>query len=1044
MIAENKLPGRNLALPFGPEGGCTLSLNGEWAFQLLPVPVTDHMEYWAAPNGNWVTRTVPEQGLWQLQGDTEPFYLSADVNCKAVSNRKEEIPTVYDEYNKAGIFRRTFQLPADWDGKRIILHFGAAKSALEVYVNHRRAGYSEGSMTPHEFDITDFLQAGENTVEAIVYMFSTGYYLEDQDMWYFSGIYRDVYLVAFHPVHIYDFFADTSLADDYRTGVLNLSVWPHNPAGVLYTIEATLDGEPIAEGLLGTDSVQTGPLTFPGILPWSAETPHLYNLELRMLVDGQVVDLRQIRIGFRRVEIDGNILKVNGRRAVIRGVNRHDFDPDTGWAVPKERYYQDLYLMKRANINAIRTSHYPDDPFLYALADELGFYVMDEADVESHGVRKKNCPGDSPQWRGAVVDRQERMVLRDRSHACVCFWSLGNEAGQGSAFTYAYKAIKNLDASRPIHYEGDGTYTQTDFISRMYPNQGLVKLLREKKAFVPGPYDNIANALAADNKGIPAEVYATHPVIYCEYSHAMENSLGNFLEYNRDFERYPHMCGGFIWDYVDQSIRRYRGKDGQLIPPDKATDKSQPAWLYGGDFGDGSDNPLDRHASSYYYCANGIIGADRQPHPSYDEVRQVYAPFEAHGYDRQAHTVHIWNKHLFRDLSDYRITWETMEDGIPFASGVLENFSVAPGKTELVTLPLPAYMEHPGEVILTIRFALAAKEAWGEEGLVLRQDQFLLKPKTAVQSAIAPQQKLYYQQTDSIITLTNGEGFQAAVRGGALVSLDFGGGDIFAETGGGLRMNFFRPLTDNDYWLVNFYPKLKGLHPLNLWREASKSIVYGKPTIESAAAGTVKVICKAGAYKLGFTSEYTFHADGAVEVRYSVRTLLPGQLLKVGARCELTADFTDAVWYGRGPNENYCDRKTGSPIGLYTLPIDGLEHRYMRPQENGNRTDIRTLTLTKADGTGFTAESLGTGSHPANIPDTELSRAFNFSLHRWSQEALDKAAHLYDLVPDGMLHLNLDGWQRGVGGDEPGGAALHEPYKLGGGKYSYGFMLRGK
>ena len=570
FIGEHKLPGRNPALPCD-EGGeyatgaspYKLSLDGQWRFLWQRDLRPGINPFYTRPEFNdsaWDLTPVPS--VWQLEGYGKPFYLASSIHDRYVSKKKREIPTVYEDTNEAGIYRRVFEVPMAWDGRRVILHFGAVKSSLEVYVNGHYAGYSQGSMTPAEFDITDFLLPGENQLAAVVRRFSSGYYLEDQDMWNFSGIYREVYLVAEPEICVYDLFADTGLLDDYKTCTLEASVTLRNMgAARQVSVSVYLDGklyssQSVAAGAQGETLVKFNRQDFPLLLPWSAETPNLYWFGVVLRDEtGRFLSKKRVRVGFRRVEIDGNVLKLNGRRLVLKGVNRHDFDPDHGWAVPRARYYDDLYLMKRANINAIRTSHYPDDPFFYELCDELGFYVMDEADLESHGVRRRNCPGDHPQWREAVCDRARRMVLRDRSHTCVCIWSLGNEAGDGVNFQYEREAVLALDASRPIHYEGDFDYTKSDFISRMYPVESMVELLRHKKSFKPGAFDAFANALAADNKAIPVKVYDDHPVLYCEFAHAMENSLGNFREYVKDFYTYEHMCGGFIWDYVDQAIR---------------------------------------------------------------------------------------------------------------------------------------------------------------------------------------------------------------------------------------------------------------------------------------------------------------------------------------------------------------------------------------------------------------------------------------------------------------------------------------------------------
>lgn len=515
-------------------------------------------------DSGWNEIEVP--GVWQLQGYGKPIYLSSSYP-DAIETAKDKIPAINHAKNEVGIYRRTFTVPAEWKGKQIFIHFGAVKSAFFLYINGKRVGYSQGSMTPAEFRITDAIHAGENSITAEVYRYSDGTYLEDQDMWFLSGIYRDVYLYAENDIYLRDFYARAELDEACQDATL--SVW----TGVANWGKETVEDIVLDAALVGGTKLSFEPLelvALPGNtrsfftadiekpLQWSAEAPNLYTLVLTLRKGDQVLSCKSVRIGFKRIEIKGEQLLVNGSPVLLKGVNRHDFDPDHGWAVPRERYYEDLNLMKQANINAIRTSHYPDDPFFYELCDEYGFYVMDECDMETHGVRRKDVPGSNPMWTQAVVDRARRMVIRDRNHACVCIWSLGNEAGDGENFKYMKQAILYHDDSRPVHYEGDFDLTTSDFISRMYPNGEMMEKLGTRQPITVSMFENIANSLAADNKPITAEMYRGKPVVLCEFAHAMENSLGNFQEFMDAFEKYDNLCGGFIWDFVDQAIHKRR------------------------------------------------------------------------------------------------------------------------------------------------------------------------------------------------------------------------------------------------------------------------------------------------------------------------------------------------------------------------------------------------------------------------------------------------------------------------------------------------------
>ena len=1052
-IAEHKLPGRCPALPCEESGEYAYgaspfkqSLDGQWRFFWQRDLSGGVNAFYFRPefdDSAWDVTPVPS--VWQLEGYGKPFYLASSIHNKYVSTNKREIPTIYEDRNEAGIYRRVFGVPAAWEGRRVILHFGAAKSDLEVYVNGNYAGYSQGSMTPAEFDVTDFLRPGENQLTAIVRRFSTAYYLEDQDMWNFSGIYREVYLTAEPEISIFDLFADTGLADDYQTGTLEAGVTLRNAGQARQvSVSVYMDGKMYAsQSVLAAGDAETcvkfSRQDFPLLLPWSAEAPNLYWFAVVLRDEtGKFISKKRIRVGFRKIEIDGNVLKCNGQRLVLKGVNRHDFDPDHGWAVPRARYYDDLYLMKRANINAIRTSHYPDDPFFYELCDELGFYVMDEADVESHGVRRKNCPGDHPQWREAVCDRARRMVLRDRSHACVCIWSLGNEAGDGVNFKHEKEAILELDSSRPIHYEGDFDYTKSDFISRMYPLESLVKTMCEKKEFKTGLFDNVANALAADNKPIPAETYETHPVIYCEYAHAMQNSLGNFREYVEDFYQYEHMCGGFIWDYVDQSIRNSPHLQSKMDIPNGA-------WLYGGDFGEGRTNA--------YFCANGIIGADRVPHPSYYEAKQCYADVVAEQFDANTKAVLLRNRNLFRPLKFYEIGWELSLDGKPVQQGILEA-DAAPGGSVWAFVPYdtPRSFGAPpseegglagdsaggknaaptGELILTISFKLRRSQVWASAGYEVAFGQFILQKQNNAEIKMQ-NAELIMQKHRKNITLQS-DNIKAKFEHGWLTSLDFGDGELIAAGAKkqiGLRPNFFRALTDNDFSFINFAPALTKFHPWRLWKWASKHTWAQSVKIKRLSEGCVQIKvywnqCPSLVPFPGNVTTYTVHANGAIEVKHRATGLLP--MLRVGLRVALRKELSRVKWVGRGPHESHCDRKTGQKIREYEMDAADLEHRYMRPQENGNRTDVRSLQLTRADGTGLRIEASGD--------------AFGFSAGAYTQEKLDDAKHLYELLPDEHLNLCVDGFHRGVGGDMPGSAFLHRPYRLNAGKYEYGFIIK--
>ncbi len=1012
IFKENKLDGHNLALPFGENDDFNFdkspykySLNGTWKFywqkgaDSMPPNFFDP----ALNDSSWDEIEIPS--LWQLRGYGNPLYLCSFMP-PAVSTKKYEIPKISHSLNEFGIYRRCFTLPKHWLGKRIFLNFGAAKSALYVYVNGSYVGYSQGSMTPAEFDITDFLCTGENQITLRVMRYSDATYLENQDMWNFSGIYREVYLCAEPPVRIDDIAAEATLSDNYKDGFLDLRVNIVNsrPLRCVNTCTIYLNDEQIHNEsfeIFGKYGIGIGH-TIENVRVWSAETPNLYNLTVVLSSPEGFVSKKRIRIGFKRVEIIGNILLVNGKKVILKGVNRHDYDPDNGWAVPRERYYQDFYLMKKANINAIRTSHYPNDPFFYELCDELGFYVMDECDLESHGVRRKNVPGNSPVWHNAVIDRVTRMVTRDRSHACVCIWSLGNEAGDGSNFRFMYKTIQQLHTGLPIHYEGDFDLTCSDFISRMYPTEKIVKQLVNKEPIRTSMYDNVANALAADNKPVLRSAYDYKPVIYCEYAHCMENSLGNFKEYVSDFEKYDHMCGGFIWDFVDQSIRKY--EDGK------------EKWLYGGDFG---DTP-----SSYYFCANGIISADRKPHPAYYEVKQCYSNICAKDFDCANGIINICNKNYFVDLSYITATWSVTHDGEIIESGTLALPEIPAQSSATVTVPFAVREFGIGEYILTVSFRFREENEWHKKDDEISFTQFLLNSKEPDFSA--PSGEVAVSKKSDTVTIS-AKDTKLIFKSGNLVSLDLGDGELLSD-GAPLLPNFYRPLTDNDIGLLNFVPKYIKYNPLYRWKKANEKVKRrGFKIIKKDGCANAVISWKAP-HASGITTVFTVRSDGSVLVTHTAKGS-GTQMLRIGLRMALPLEYCNIKWYGRGPHEAYIDRKTGQKIAIHSMTASEMKHLYMRPQENGNRTDVRSFEITDSRGKGFSV----TGIKP-----------LNFGVHEYSQKKLDETQHIHELEKDSFLSLNIDGFMRGVGGDMPGVACLHEPYKLKPDKYSFSFVIRRK
>lgn len=1023
IYKENKEDGHILAHPYDnfrqavyeDEKPYKKTLNGQWKFywQMGVDTLPGEFASVSLDDSGWDNIDVPS--VWQLRGYGKPVYLCSFMP-NTVSKRKSQIPKISHSKNEVGIYRRKFTVPDNFEGREVFIHFGAVKSAFFLYINGQRVGYSQGSMTPAEFNITKYLVPGENLVTAEVYRYSDGTYLENQDMWIFSGIYREVYIYAEPKITIWDFYAKAQLDEEYKDGKLdveiNLRNFTDGAAAAFADVLFMEDKED--PQVIGSEQIVIQPgesyFNFSHVVPspkhWSAETPNLYRVSVVLRGQDKIICVKTVRIGFKRVEKKGNVLYINGQPIIIKGVNRHDYDPDHGWAVPKQRYVADLTLMKQANINAIRTSHYPDDPIFYDMCDEMGFYVMDETDLESHGVRRKNCPGDDPRWTGTCVDRAQRMVLRDRNHPCVCFWSLGNEAGDGENFMYMRKAILALDDTRLLHYEGEFDFDKSDFISRMYPVENYVEKLGNKQEVKVSFIENFLNMLAADSKPIKPEHYETRPVIFCEYAHAMENSLGNFKEYIDAFEKYDNLCGGFIWDYVDQTIH--------------VNDNGVEKWLYGGDFKEG--------ASSYYFCANGIIGADRIPHPSYYEVKKCYAEVTAKAVDIEKGIYEIFNKHYFTNHTRYILDWSLTENGELIGEGTFGTLDIAPRGALQVQVPYEFDQLPKGECVLTFSWKLGEDTSWAMKGYEMTFEQFVVKQAQPLEAAEGAE-ALDIIRSGRNLTVKSPE-INVEFTHGILSSLIIGGKEML-ESGKGMRPNFFRALTDNDAAYLNFVPMIKFIHPKYLWRVATKICSVSSFKVKKLSDTQCLVTVKWFALPaVKVKTEYIINSAGTVDVRHSSMSLFLS-LLKVGMRFGMPQSMQNVEWYGRGPHECYCDRKTGARIDTHYADIEGLEHRYMRPQENGTRVDVRMLKLTDNDGRGFRFDALDGGS-------------FEFNARNYSQERLEKAKHLYELEDEDYVSVGIDGFSCGVGGDMPGYACLREPYILHAfKKFSYGYRISG-
>ena len=1008
VIGQNKEPGHCTLVPY-PNTRTALkceqqasrfykSLNGKWKFNWVSKPSDRPVDFYKPRYDVSKWDEIPVPSNWQMHGYGRPIYLNMRYPYPV------NPPYIPHDYNPVGSYRTDFRVPGTWKNRQVFLHFDGVKSASYIWINGRKVGYSQDSMLPAEFNVTKYLKRGKNTLAVEVYRWSDSSYLEDQDMWRLAGIYRNVYLFSTPQVHVRDFAVRTDLDDSYTDATLmvrpritnysnqDLKEW--NVEAQLYDAE---NKQVLSEALSRSASSivrerypQRGNVPF-GLLQttvenprkWSAETPYLYTL-LITLKDpgGKVVEIESCRVGFREVEIKDGQLFVNGKSIKLFGVNRHEHDPDHGRAIPVSRMLQDIKLLKTHNLNAVRTSHYPDDPTWYDLCDEYGIYLIDEANLETHGVG--GYFSNEPQWNTAFMERAIRLVERDKNHASVIIWSLGNESGCGPNHSAMAAWIHYNDPTRPVHYEGAAARGRDPYyvnmISRMYAR--IPQIIR----LATDPDDN-------------------RPMVLCEYAHAMGNSVGNLKEYWDAIRSHKRLIGGFIWDWADQGLRK-TGADGKEF------------WAYGGDYG---DNPNDGN-----FCCNGLVQPDRRPNPSLYEVKKVYQHISVTPVEPLQGTFKIHNEYDFTNLDFVNVLWELTEDGKIIQKGKLPKLSLAPSEDKQINVPFEKPNTRPGaEYLLKISFALADNTSWAEQGHVVAWEQFEIPFDTPqVPSAdIAALPPLNLQESDKALKIT-GENFELAIgkSSGAIESLKFDGKELIAEP---LVPNFWRVPIDNDNG--NGMPRRLGV-----WRDAGPNRSVGKVSAVEVKRQLV-VITAETTIGVGTDSAcnivYAVYGSGDIVIKTTV-TPRGGNIPKLprfGMQMAIPGEFSTMSWFGRGPNESYWDRKTGSAVGLYSGPVEDNFHPYVRPQETGNKTDVRWLALTNKQGAGLLA---------VGMPLLSVS-AWPFTM-----EDLEKATHINELPRRKTITVNLDYKQMGVGGDDSWGARTHPEYTLPAKAYSYQFRLR--
>jgi beta-galactosidase len=977
------------------------SLNGTWKFSYVPRPAERSMDF-QQPGFNdaaWKTIAVPSS--WEVQGFGTPIY--TNVTYPFPKNP----PFIDGRDNPVGSYRRTFTVPAGWNGREVMLNFGSISGYAVVFVNGQRVGMSKVAKSPAEFDITQYLKPGDNTLAVQVMRWHDGSYLEDQDFWRLSGIDRDVYLYSLPKQTIWDFFLHPDLDASYRngkfSGEVTLRSFGAGGSAPALLVAEVLDasGKTVLrqqQGVGTFDANGTQVVKVSGsvknVRPWSAEIPTLYQCRLTLEdAKGQPLAVTGCQIGFRKVEIKNAQLLVNGVPVEVHGVNRHELEPTTGRVVTDAGMRRDLQVMKQFNINAVRTSHYPNDERWYRLCDELGFYLVNEANIETHGMGaelqgtfdKTKHPAYLPQWAPAHRDRIARLLERDKNHPAVIIWSMGNECGNGPVFHDAYKWLKERDPSRPVQFEQAGEDWDTDIVCPMYPGVGHMK----------------SYATATDKK---------RPFIMCEYSHAMGNSNGNFQEYWDIIRSSPHMQGGFIWDWVDQGLL--------------ADDHGTPYFAYGGDLG-GFQRQNDEN-----FCANGLVAADRTPHPGLYEVKKVYQDIRFSAAQPTTGRIMVQNGFSFRTLDNYAFTWELRKNGGVIKTGTFA-VKLAPRQKKEVRLALPAMAQAPGtEYVLNVFAQTKAPTPLVPAGHEVAREQFLLTPGAAYFSrpTVAASGLQVKRDGDKLTWVAGDVSGEFNTAQGRLSNYRLRNEQVINQYP---EPYFWRAPTDNDFGSG-------GPQRLGVWRTAHVDRKVQRVTVgeQSAAGLPIKVEYMLTDISTPYTITYLINPDGAVQVTAAIDLAgkeLP-ELPRFGMRLELPGSYSQLGYYGRGPWENYSDRNTASFLGLYRDTVrNQFINNYIRPQEGGYHTDVRWLTLTNATGQGLRVE----GAQPLSFSALDVrTEELDPGLSKKQQHISDVKRH-----PE-RVFLSVDLKQRGVGGDNSWGALPHDQYRLLDKQYSYSYTLR--
>ena len=978
----NRLP---MHSSFLAEEAQVLPLTGDWSFRWVRSANQHPVGFWRTDfaESGWSKMTIP--GVWELNGYGDPVYVNTGYPW--LGRYKSNPPIVPVENNHVGSYRRFVNIPSEWKGEQMIIHFGSVTSNLYLWVNGKFVGYSEDSKLETEFDVTEFLIPGKRNLIAFqVFRWCDGTYLEDQDFFRFSGVVRDCCIFTRPAKHIEDVQITPDLDANYRDGSLSVNVTVSDFRRT--SVELRLfdaEGKMVADPVKATGSFVSGRFYVENPHKWSAEEPYLYRLEAKLFEGRRVLQTLSFNVGFRKVEIKGSDLLVNGKRVLIKGVNRHELDPDGGYALTRVRMEDDIRVIKQLNLNAVRTCHYPDDPYFYDLCDQYGIYLVAEANIESHGMGygPETLARDTA-FRQAHLERNERHVKRNFNHPSVIIWSLGNEAGYGPNFEAAYNLLRSLDPSRPVQYERAEYEGKSDIYCPMYASHDRIRLYSEDPA-------------------------KTKPLILCEYAHAMGNSEGGFKEYWDLFRTLPKLQGGFIWDFADQSIRWKTGR-------------GKTFFAYGGDFN--NTDPSDQN-----FCDNGVVNPDRKFNPHAYEVQ--YVSQSIWSTLKEPHRLEVYNEFFFRDLSRYGMRWELLRNGDVEASGEVDDVNVAPQGRRLINVPY-GDIDSSAEWLLNLSYYLKEDDGLLKKDFVVARQQIPLNEFTwtmsPLRSAVRPKINNNAAHQFTVHSAHRPDAFEItfSMDDGSITRYRVKGTDLL-KSGETIRPNFWRAPTDND-----FGASLQ--RKMSFWRRPTL-VYYSLSQFDRNNLQVITIDYKIAGTDAMLQMQYRIDDQGAMEI---TETLIPGKedklpdLFRFGVKIPMPKSFEQLEYYGRGPFENYLDRKNASFLGRWQQTVTEQFYPYIRPQETGNKTDLRWLKISNGAGHGL---------------EIVAEQPFSASALHYFVESLDDGdskhnRHGDQLREDDVTNLMIDGAQMGVGCINSWSETPLPQHMLPYGEYTFHFILR--